>query len=291
MQNLLQKIIKTVLIIIFSILILLIILLISVKNLAWSYTDSELKNKLNHLPHKVFNDKINGRNIRSVEVGNDDLPITILLHGSPNTLREFFQYPFLTDTNLLNHTALVAIDRPGYGGSDFGNIEISAWKQAELMRPVIERYKNRKITVVGFSYGGTVAAALAMQNPEVVHKTLLCSASLIAGEEYVPAIARWCLKPSLAPLVPELARLASVEKIGHFEVLKEIEPHWGKIKGEVRFIHGDTDDLIYYTNATKAMELLNKNVSKSLITQKGIGHLVLKKNPKVIKDTIIELAK
>ena len=84
-------------------------------------------------------------------------PTVVFIHGAPSSLSFFNE--FFKDTALLNRAQLVAVDRPGYGYSDFGHVEPSILKQAELLQPLIDRYKKSAyLVVVGSSYGGSVSA-------------------------------------------------------------------------------------------------------------------------------------
>ncbi len=108
------------------------------------------------------------RTVRSTGVvkapGDSARPVVLFIHGAPSSLSFFNE--FFKDTALLNRAQLVAVDRPGYGYSDFGRVETSVVRQAELLQPLIDRYRNAPyLMIVGSSYGGSVSARLAMNNP------------------------------------------------------------------------------------------------------------------------------
>lgn len=81
------------------------------------------------------------RTIRFIETpaspADSALPVVIFVHGAPSSL-SFFN-AFFKDTTLLNRARLVAVDRPGYGYSDYGRVETSIIRQAELLQPLIDR--------------------------------------------------------------------------------------------------------------------------------------------------------
>ena len=124
------------------------------------------------------------RTIRFMETAHtaadSALPVVLFVHGAPSSLSFFNE--FFKDTTLLNRARLVAVDRPGYGYSDFGRVETSIIRQAELLQPLIDRYQNAPyLMIVGSSYGGSVTARLAMNNPGRVESCRVCFVGTGAG--------------------------------------------------------------------------------------------------------------
>ena len=64
-----------------------------------------------------------------VEIGNDTLPMILLLHGSPGSSMDWKE--LMSDSLILDKAYLVAVDRPGYGYSSFGEVESSVITQAK----------------------------------------------------------------------------------------------------------------------------------------------------------------
>lgn len=84
--------------------------------------------------------KIGFRNMHYVMAGNESKPLVVFLHGSPGSLSAFID--FLVDTTLISKALLITADRPGFGYSNFGLAEPSLQKQAETLKPILEKYKN-----------------------------------------------------------------------------------------------------------------------------------------------------
>lgn len=195
------------------------------------------------------------------------LPVVLFIHGAPSSL-SFFN-AFFKDTLLLNRAQLVAVDRPGYGYSDFGWSERSIIRQAELLQPLIDRYKKAPyLMVVGSSYGGSVSARLAMNNPGRVDHVVFVSSALGPGLERTYPISYLVDNPLLRWGVPTLLRLANDEKLAHQQALEAILPDWPKIRASITMLHGQRDELVYPTNVSFAQKhLVNARFKQFLLPE------------------------
>ncbi|AUD03526.1 alpha/beta fold hydrolase [Spirosoma pollinicola] len=195
------------------------------------------------------------------------LPVVLFVHGAPSSLSFFNE--FFKDTTLLNRAQLVAVDRPGYGYSDYGRVETSIIRQAELLQPLINRYKKAPyLMVVGSSYGGSVTARLAMNNPDRVDHVVFVSSALGPGLERTYPISYFADSPLIHWGVPPLLRLANDEKLAHRRALEAILPDWPKIKASITMLHGQRDELVYPTNVSFAQNhLVNAEVKQFLLPE------------------------
>lgn len=231
--------------------------------------------------------KVGDRTLRYLSIGADSLPVTLLLHGAPSSLSSWMGY--LRDSSILQHTRLVAVDRPGYGGSDFGRPEPSVQQQSTLLKPLLDSLAQAPgLQVVGSSYGGTLTARLAMDYPEVIDRIVLVSASLDPGSEKIYEISYLIALPGIRQLVPGMLNLANVEKLNHFEQLRDMRPGWSKITSEVTILHGDADDLIYYDNAEFAVYHLTAAPSVQLVTVPKADHGLPWSHPELVKAAILQ---
>ncbi|MBD2752673.1 alpha/beta fold hydrolase [Spirosoma validum] len=211
------------------------------------------------------------RTIRFMETpalrGDSTLPVVLFVHGAPSSLSFFNE--FFKDSTLLNRAQLVAVDRPGYGYSDFGRVETSIIRQAELLQPLIDRYRKAPyLMVVGSSYGGSVSARLAMNNPGRVNHVVFVSSALGPGLERTYSISYLADSPLIHWGVPPLLRLANDEKLAHREALEAILPDWPKIRSNITMLHGQRDDLVYPTNVSFAQQhLVNARVKQFLLPE------------------------
>lgn len=269
-------------------------------------TDAELMAAFSHRPVQptVYRYQISSqdtpqagalRTIRFMETpanGDETRPVVLFIHGAPSSLSFFNE--FFSDTTLSNQARLVSVDRPGYGYSDFGRVETSIIRQAELLQPLIDRYKKSAfLMLVGSSYGGSVAARLAMNNPAQpdgsgVDHVVFVSSALGPGLERTYAISHWVDTPALRWLVPPLLQLANDEKLAHRQALQAILPDWHKITAGVTILHGQRDELVYPTNiGFAAHQLVNARVKQFLLPENR--HDIVLKKREYVTDIILNV--
>lgn len=211
------------------------------------------------------------RTIRFIETprtpGDSVLPVVLFVHGAPSSL-SFFN-AFLKDTALIRRAQLVAVDRPGYGFSDFGRVETSIINQAKLLQPLIDRYRNvRYLMVVGSSYGGSVSARLAMNNPDRVNHVVFVSSALGPGLERTFPVSYLANSPLIRWMVSPILLLANDEKLAHRAALEAILPGWSTIRANITMLHGQRDELVYPTNVRFAQDhLVNAKVKQFLLPE------------------------
>jgi pimeloyl-ACP methyl ester carboxylesterase len=234
---------------------------------------------------------VNDRTMRYVSIGDTTKPLVLAIHGAPSSASGWLN--LLNDSAVVNNAHVVAIDRPGYGFSNFGELELSLKKQAELIAPLLE--KNRKrfktILVVGSSYGGPVAARLSMDYPNLMDGLCLVSASVAPSEEKIYDISYPTTHPLLRWVVPQALDNASTEKLGHREELLRMIPFWKNIAAVTTIIHGEKDDLIYPENAHFAeRKLINAALVKKIMLPDE-EHGIPFTNPKLFGRLVLEALK
>ncbi len=229
---------------------------------------------------------VGGHTIRYVSVGADSLPVVVLVHGAPSSLSGYSAY--LRDSLLLRHVRLVAVDRPGYGYSDFGASVTSIREQARLLAPLLRQFRQRPLVLVGSSYGGAVIARLAMDHPEAVDGLVLISAALAPGLEktyWISYPANWL---PFRWLVPTLLRVANDEKLSHRQSLEEMLPDWPRIRAGVTLLHGERDGLVYYENAAFAEQQLTNAADVCLVSVPDEGHGLPWSRFELVRTAILE---
>jgi 2-hydroxymuconate-semialdehyde hydrolase len=139
------------------------------RDVAWE----EHKAELPHAEHSRFT-QIDGRRVHYQEAGDESAPPVILIHG-------FCASTFVWSDVLLPIAAaglrVIAPDLIGFGFSEkprAGEYTINA--QARMVVRLMERLGIGRATVIGSSYGGAVAATIALDYPERVERLVLVDA-------------------------------------------------------------------------------------------------------------------
>ena len=115
---------------------------------------------------------IEGVRLHYVEKGKGK-PL-ILLHGNGMMIEDFESSGLIEGAS--KSYRVIAFDRPGYGHSDRPRSTIwTAEAQAELIDAALRKIKVSKATVVGHSWGCSVAVALALRSPDLVGGLVLAS--------------------------------------------------------------------------------------------------------------------
>ena len=98
-------------------------------------------------------------------------PDVVLIHGASGNTRDF---TFDLARRLTARFRVIVFDRPGLGWSDAaGEAGISPQGQAEILREAARHLGVQRPVIVGHSYGGAVAMAWALQEPEATAALVL----------------------------------------------------------------------------------------------------------------------
>jgi len=273
----------------------LLLLVYSYDFLELRMSDQALQRMLNENPFgyeaTVGFYKQDDRKIRYLEIGNDTLPLIVFIHGAPSS--SSFWKTFLQDSSLLTKAKLMAVDRPGYGYSGYGRAETSVQKQASYIADIIrqKRKAHESIVVHGSSYGGTVAARLAMDHPELVDGLLLQSASVMPGREKTYQFSHVTEHWLLRWMLPGSLHVANLEKLSHKVQLDSMANLWSRIRSASIILHGDEDPLIYPENASYAAERLSNASFLEFKLLEGRKHDLLWTKRELLEKSLEKLLK
>ncbi len=238
-------------------------------------------------PHRVGYYEIQDWRIHYAEIGHADMPPVLLIHGAPGSLADFIN--IMTDKHLLSKAKLIAVDRPGYGRSNSRRSLVSVQKQAELIAPLLSHSRHsRKPIVVGHSYGGTIAARLAMDFADSVGALVLVAGGFdpLHERRFVinPIIDHWSIKW----LIPWALRVSNDEKLAHPAELEAMKPHWEKVTAPTTLIHGKTDWIVPFQNSLFAQKMLVNSSRVDTVYRDNLSHLIPFQNPKLITEAILK---
>ncbi len=265
-----------------------IILLSSCTTLQWRESDHELSERFHKEDTQAeisyFDvDSLNLK-IRVVKVAKDKKNVNLFFfHGSPSSLSAWNGY--MTDSLLQQKASLFAVDRPGYGYSNFGDEMTSIDVQAQLMSAIISEKKLTNVIAVGSSYGGPLAARLAVINPNVKAVMMISPAIDPENEKDIWAsrLTQWWLTRWL---VPTGYRVAGDEKTIHAQELAKIEKGWPTLTIPVIHMHGDEDDIVPYENVNYTQKVF-PNIK--IVTTKGTGHEIAWARKDLVLPHLLEL--
>ena len=254
-------------------------------------SDNELKKFFseNHIPGHIGYYTTHGRRLRYVSIGGDHLPTLVFIHGSPASM-SLYRGRF-SDTTILQTFRILAVDRPGYGYSGFGNPEPSIQKQSEMIRALLDSMNRAKhpIIVVGGSFGAPIACRLAMDHPELVDGLVLTGPAIGPGREQVFWFAPIIENPAIRWFIPRMFRSANTEKLHHKEELEKMLPYWKNIRVPVMYMQGEKDKLIDTSNASFARQQLVNAPYLSIYFFPNRGHYLAQYEWPTIKDRIMKM--
>ncbi len=230
---------------------------------------------------------VGDRTITFARSGNPAGPLILFVHGSPGDWRAFEH--FLSDPGLRRRAQLVSVDRPGFGGSGFGDPEPSLQRQAALLQPLLDYFAGgRPAILVGHSLGGSVIARMAMDFGAKIGALVLVAPALDPDREEL----RWYNRlASLAPvrlLLPKSLDISNLEILPLRAELTKMLPLWDKVTADVIVIQGVKDRLVSPENADFAQRVLrNAHVTVERIAD--IGHFIPWERPNLIRNALIQL--
>jgi pimeloyl-ACP methyl ester carboxylesterase len=129
---------------------------------------------------------VNGRSLRVEDTGSGKA--VLLLNGlgaSTDMLAEFRK-------SLAATRRVVTFDVPGVGESEPWGLPVAMTDYVDLTLEVMDRLDLRRVDLVGYSWGGVLAQAVAIHRPQRVNRLVLIStgtgATTIPGHPIVPFI-------------------------------------------------------------------------------------------------------
>jgi len=215
---------------------------------------------------------VDGHHLHYVLTGNDTLPTLFFVHGTPGSWDAFESY--LKDKTLLSHFRMVAIDRPGFGHSDYGKPQHLSM-QSELISPIFKILDNHKpVFIAGHSLGGPMVVKLVADNPSVFSAVVIISGSIDPAEEMPEKWRPVLYKTPLTYFVPGAMR-PSNEELWYLKTdLVDLKTDFPKITCDVYFIHGAADTWVPPGNVEYGKKMLvnARHIEETIIP--GANHFI-----------------
>ena len=227
------------------------------------------------------------RSLQYAITGNPSGPLVLFVHGTPGYWGNFVQ--FLADSELADQARVVAMDRPGWGGSGYLELETSLAVQASAVAAVLREFPdNRPAIVVGHSLGGTIAVRAAMDFPELIDGAVIVSASLDPEREkttwYQAAsrmgLIRWAVPADLVAADEEIKPLP--------EELTAMTAGWSDLRPRLIVMQGDRDKLVPFAHVDYPARMAPHAVIET-IKLPDQGHFIPWDNPATMRDAVLRL--
>ncbi|BDA80314.1 alpha/beta hydrolase [Leptospira kobayashii] len=217
--------------------------------------------------------------------------ILIFIHGSPGGWSDYIFY--LKDKDLRNTFCILSLDRPGFGLSGIESPVADLQLQARLIRIAIDRFLKDefvsdlpKLILVGHSYGGPIAAKIAIDISYKKDALFLLSAPMDSQLEEVRWYNRWATYFFVKIFLPKEIINSNDEMIPLKWQLTDWDGIWKFIDFPVISIHGKNDFLVPFENVKYMRKKINPLRFES-IELEGENHFVPWTQEKLVKDKIL----
>jgi len=229
--------------------------------------------------------KLDENNIHFIQTGQKDNPTLFFIHGSPGSWDAYKDY--LKDTLLLKKYRMIAIDRPGFGFSDFGSAQ-NLQVQSKIIYNFIEKMAITKpIILVGHSMGGPVVTKLAEDHPKKFQLLVIISGSIDPKAENPEIWRPFIMKKPLRYLIPGALRPSNDELWWLKEDLQIMKPNLKNIVSDVLIIHGTKDRLVPYSNMSFMQKEFTNAKTVDTLSIKNADHFIPWTHYKIIRDALL----
>jgi len=285
-MRMLKKIAK-----VFGVLMLLIMIGCSVMK---NYNDHEALNANDDKAKKEFKEKgivlksntilVDGKKLHYLQTGKDNATTLVFIHGSPGDWKAF--RGFLSDSVLISKYRVISVDRPGFGGSDYGKA-MPVMEQCRLINLMFKVINNgKKIIAIGHSLGGPVVAELAESKNQNLAGIVVLSGSVAAKYEEKENWRYLINTIFFRFLLPTDLSTSNNEILYFKKEVAQISDNIKEITVPICVIHGDKDPLVPVENAYFIQKENPTRTQLHII--KGANHFIPWTKESFIKNTIVE---
>ena len=230
---------------------------------------------------------VGSHEIHYIQTGKPNLPTLFFVHGSPGSWDAYKSY--LSDTLLLKKYRMIAIDRPGFGNSNFGTAEDLA-TQAQIIEDFISQIDNHQpIVLIGHSLGGPVIVKMATNHPALFSNLVVLAGAIDPKAETPELWRRLLLAKPLRYLISGALRPSNDELWWLKKDLYEMEPNLKNITSKVTIIHGTKDPLVPYRNMAYMNKMFVNAKSIESISIENANHFIPWEHFELIRNTLLNL--
>jgi len=253
-------------------------------------SDEDAKREFHNLGVTLITRTIHGEDflLHYVQVGSDTLPTLFFVHGSPGSWNAFKGY--LGDKDLIRYYRMIAIDRPGFGFSDFNDAR-NLSEQSRIIDHLLDSIKNDKpIFLVGHSLGGPLILKLYLNNAQLISGLVILAGALDPKAEKPEKWRPILFKTPLNYFVPGAMRPSNEELWYLKKDLKELDKELDRVFCPVWIMHGDKDDLVPISNVDYAKQKLKNVKSLDIKVLPGASHFIPWTHFKEIKELLLSIS-
>jgi pimeloyl-ACP methyl ester carboxylesterase len=230
---------------------------------------------------------VDGHQLHYIQTGQENKPTLVFIHGSPGSWNAYKKY--LIDTLLLRKYRMIAIDRPGFGYSDFGEAE-DLKTQSRWIEDFLKTVDNKKpIALVGHSLGGPIIAKMAIDEPDKYQQLVILSGSVDPSAEETENWRFYIKMKPIRYLIPGALRPANDELWWLKQDLVDMKPLLKKITSDVTIIHGTKDRLVPYSNVAFIKKEFVNAKSMDVISIENADHFIPWTHFEIIRKALLEL--
>lgn len=232
--------------------------------------------------------QVSNAHLHYVQVGDDTLPTLFFVHGSPGSWNVFKAY--LQDIDLARRYRMIAVDRPGFGYSDFMQAK-NLGEQSHIISCLLDTIKNGKpLFLVGHSLGGPLIIKLDLDNLTSVSGLVILAGALDPREEKPEKWRPILFKTPLNYFVPGAMRPSNEELWYLKKDLKGLDKELDRVFCPVWIMHGDKDDLVPVGNVDYARQKLKNVKNLEIRILPGANHFIPWTHFKEIKELLLSIS-
>ncbi|MDT0607671.1 alpha/beta fold hydrolase [Croceitalea rosinachiae] len=225
-------------------------------------------------------------NLHYIKTGQDSKQTLVFVHGSPGSWDAWKAY--LTDSILLQNFRMVAVDRPGFGHSDFRS-SLALEPQADLLNSLVKKIDNgQPITLIGHSYGGPLIVKMGLKQPTLYENLMILAGALDPAAEKPEKWRKPLTWVPLKYLVPGALKPSNDELWMLKDDLMAMKPELASLSQNVMIIHGAADKLVPYQNVDFMQNEFTNVNSIETISLENERHFIVWDREKLIKKTLLE---
>lgn len=212
----------------------------------------------------------NGRTVSYLRAGDAESPRVIFIHGTPGDATNFSAY--LNDP--IEGLEAIAVDRPGFGGSAEGGVEVSFQEQAAALDPLLVERDGRWPILVGHSLGGPIAARLAADEPDRVSGLVILAGSMSPDLEKPRWYNHAASMGVISSVLGHSLRTSNREIMAAPLQTRYLDQRLGSVRCPVVVVHGTKDSLVPVRNVEYLQRRWAERADVWYIVLPGANHFI-----------------